>query len=179
MTRSLLRYLAISGLFLCAFATPAHAQASYSSGVQVGGEMTSGQSRAWAWNVPRGNYVAIGSLSYRLRSDTAPAKLECLIRHGVSQEFWDFEQASISGDAQGGHTIEGEITLLSQIPMAENGQLSIECQSTGGQTQLIRDVRLELIAFRNTTTLTPVDPGNAGNVRDLRNRGITDRGRNN
>lgn len=170
MKASLLRYLAISGFFL-AIASTAHAQASYSSGNQAGGEMTNGQSRSWAFNVPRGTFFAIGSVSYKLQSDTNRAELECLIRHGVSSTFWDIERASISGDAQGGHIVEGELTLLSQITLPENGILSVECRVEGGQTQRIYDVRLELIAVRAATELTPVDPGNRAPGQDLRNNG--------
>jgi len=164
-----------------AFATSAHAQASYSSGNQAGGDMTNGQSRSWGFNVPRGNYFAVGSVSYKLTSDTDEAKITCLIRHGNSSTFWDLERASVSGDAHGGHVVEGELTLLSQIQMPANSTLAIECYVEGGQTQRIYDVRLEMIAARAITELTPVDPGPAlGPVRgDWRNQGgVNERGRN-
>ena len=178
MTTSLLRHLAVLGALAFVFATSsAHAQVSLSSGLRSGGDLISGQPRSWAFEVPAGNYLAIGRVTYRLTGDADGAGFDCLLKRGSTDEFWDIVEASAGGVA--GQTIEGEMTLISPVPMPTAGMISIQCRASGGQTQHIEDVRLELIQVRALRELTPVDTsGPAGPVRDLRNQGVTERGHN-
>lgn len=175
MRPSLLHLLAAAGAFLLVTATSsAHAQASLSSGILQGGDLAAGQTRSWAVNVPAGNYLAIGRVSYRLRSGQQPASLQCQIKRGAGTEFWDIEEASITGNRQGGQIIEGEITLLGQIPFPTAGSLAIECRATGG-TQHVTDVRLELMQASSLGDLTVIDTsGPAVPVNNVRN-GVAER----
>lgn len=174
MTTSLLRQFAILSAFAFVFAASgAHAQVSMSSGLQAGGDIPSGQVRSWAFNVPAGNYLAIGRVTYGLTGDADGAGFDCTLKRGSTDEFWDIVEASAGGAA--GQTIEGEMTLISPVPMPTDGMLSIQCTASGGQTQHIEDVRLELIQVRALRDLTRVDTsGPAAPVRDPRNR-VTDR----
>jgi hypothetical protein len=177
MKISLLRYLAIAGVMSFAFAASAHAQVSLSSGLQPGGDIPSGQPRSWAFNVPAGNYLAIGRVTYTLTGDADGAGFDCMLKRGSTEEFWDIADASASGVA--GQTIQGEMTLISQVPMPTNGIISIQCTAEGGQTQHIQHVVLELVQVRVFRDLTRVDTsGPAGNVRDQVNQGVTERRQN-
>jgi hypothetical protein len=177
MKTSLLRYLVIAGVMSVAFATSAHAQVSLSSGLQQGGDIPSGQPRSWAFNVPAGNYLAIGRVTYTLAGDADGAGFDCMLKRGSTEEFWDIADASASGVA--GQTIEGEMTLISQVPMPTAGTIAIQCTADGGQTQHIENVVLELIQVRVFRDLTRVDTsGPAGNVRDQVNQGVTQRRQN-
>ena len=174
MRTSLLRHLAIAGVMLFAFASSAHAQVSLSSGLQAGGDIPSGQPRSWAFNVPAGNYLAIGRVTYRLTGDANGAGFDCLLKRGSTEEFWDIADASVSG--VDGQTIEGEMTLISQVPMPTNGTIAIQCRAEGGQTQHIENVVLELIQVRVFRDLTRVDTsGPNAPVSDRVNRGVTER----
>jgi hypothetical protein len=175
MTASLLRLLAVSGALAFVFATStAHAQVSLSSGLQSGGEIPSGQPRSWAFNVPAGNYLAIGRVTYRLTGDADGAGFDCMLKRGSTDEFWDIADASASGVA--GQTIEGEMTLISQVPMPTDGMIAIQCRAEGGQTQRIQNVVLELIQVRVFRDLTRIDTsGPTAPVRDPPNRGAAER----
>jgi len=177
MRTSLLRQLAVSSVLLFAFAaSSAHAQTSLSAGLSQGGQIGNGQRRAWVYNVPAGNYLAIGRVAYEFNSEAEFVGLTCSLKRGVTDEFWDIQEASISGDAQGGHTVEGEITLLGQIPMPTDGTIAISCYADGAGTRDIRNVRLELVAVRRMVELSQVDTsGPAGPVRDRGNQGVTER----
>lgn len=170
MKTSLLRHLAVSGTLLFALATSsAFAQTSLSAGITQGGVIANGQTRSWAYNVPAGNYLVIGRVSYELNSEQETVGLTCQLKRGVTDEFWDIQEASVTGDAQGGHTVEGEITLLGQVPMPTNGVLAIMCYADGSGAREVRDVRLELVAVRALAELSRVDTsGPAAPVRDLR-----------
>lgn len=173
MKTSLLRYLAIAGVMSFAFAASAHAQTSLSAGISRGGDINDGQSRSWIYNVPAGNYLAIGRVSYEFNSEAETVGLTCQLKRGVTDEFWDIQEASITGDAQGGHTVEGEITLLGQIPMPTNGTIGIKCYADGSGAREVRDVRLELVAVRALAELSQVDTsGPAALPTDRTNRNI-------
>ena len=160
MKASLLRLIAVSGVFLCAVAASnAHAQTSLSAGIRPGGELASGQTRSWAFNVPAGNYLAIGRVAYRLNGGQDSASLRCQLKRNSGSEFWDIGQASISGDVQLDRTIEGELTLLGQVPMPSAGSLAIECHASGGTTgaRRVHDVRLELVSVQTMGELSSID----------------------
>jgi hypothetical protein len=97
-----------------------------------------------------------------------------MLKRGSTDDFWDIADASASGVA--GQTIEGEMTLISQVPMPTNGTIAIQCRAEGGQTQRIKNVVLELIQMRVFRDLTRVDTsGPAGTGRDQVNQGVTER----
>ncbi|MEZ5972164.1 MAG: hypothetical protein R3C31_10185 [Hyphomonadaceae bacterium] len=181
MKTSLLRQLAISGVLFFAFATAAQAQTAWSGGGS-GGQMAAGTMRTWAFNVPAGNYVATARVAYQLQSNQDTGALTCQLKPMNSSEFWDYEQVSITGHEQSNHTVQGEITLMSQVPIAApGGAIEIQCRAGNGQTgtQRIYDVRLEMIAVRSLNELTPIDTsGPVGPAHDRntqRQRGATDR----
>ncbi len=179
MTTSLLRQLAISGLLLFAFSTSAHAQTAWSGGGS-GGQMAANQMRTWAFNVPTGNYVAIARVAYQLQSNQDTGGLTCQLKPMNSTEFWDYERVSITGHEQSNHTVQGEITLMSQVPIpAPGGAIEIQCRAGSGETgtQRVYDVRLEMIPVRTLNTLTPIDTSGVRPPLDQRNqqRGQTDR----
>lgn len=182
MTTSLLRHLAVLGAFAFVFAaSSAHAQTSLSSGIALGGDMTPGQSRSWAFNVPAGNYLAIGRISYRLNGGQDSASLFCELKRGSGSEFWDIGDASVSGDVNLDRIIEGELTLLGQIPMPTAGSLAIMCRAGGGTTgaRRVHHVRLELISVQTIGDLSQIDTsGPAPPHRDLRNNAGVQRRRN-
>lgn len=160
MKACLVRLLAVSAALAFVTAAPsAHAQNAWSSGIQQGGELAAGQMRTWAFNLPAGNYLAFGRVSYVLRGGQDSGGLVCQLKWVNTNEFWDYEEVSITGDAQGGHTVEGEVTLMSQVTAPASGSIAVECRASGGQTgaQRIQDVRLELISVRSLNELTPID----------------------
>ena len=173
MKISPLRCLAVSGALFALATSSAFAQTSLSGGIAQGGAITNGQTRSWAYNVPAGNYLVIGRVSYELNSEQDSVGLTCQLKRGVTSEFWDIQQASITGDAQGGHTVQGEITLLGQVPMPMNGVLAIMCQADGSGAREVHDVRLELVAVRALAELSRVDTsGPAVPQRDLRDNNL-------
>lgn len=180
MKTSLLRKLAVSSVLLFAFtASSAHAQTSLSAGITEGGAIGDGQARVWMYNVPAGNYLAIGRVSYELNSEAALVGMTCSLKRGQTDEFWDIQEASVTGDAQGGQTVEGEITLLGQIPLPTDGTIGIRCYADGAGARVVRDVRLELVAVRRLAELTQVDTSGPAIQQDQRGLGGVDRRRRN
>lgn len=173
MKASPLRLLAVLAALAFVFATPnAHAQNAWSSGLQPGGDLLQGQMRSWAFNVPAGNYLAFGRVSYVLRGGQDSGGLECYLKWMNTDEFWDLQDASITGNPQGGHTVEGEITLMSQVTVPASGNLVVQCRASGGATgaQRIQNVTLELIAVRTLNQLTTIDTSGVRPPQDPRNR---------
>ncbi len=180
---SLLRLFAATAvLLLMTIAAPsAHAQTAW-SGQGTGGQMAAGTMRTWAFNVPAGNFAATARITYQLQSGQDNGGLTCQLKPMNSNEFWDYGQASITGHEQSNHTVQGEITLVAQVPIAApGGSIEIQCQANNGQTgtQRVYDVRLEMVAVRNLNTLTAIDTSGVRPPLDQRNqqhqRGQTDR----